>query len=147
ICLPFSPFVLKDPWYKGCAYCHIPATIPDSVLLLRNFRNPQNPHLMLSAHWLPNYLFKYDVIRSPDNLVHGRRKNACYLKEFLPYSQIFNDNTDIKSLIANRKLLKANPPLTSVTGDPHGAQCVKTKISHLPYSLKYQFTKVPVHIT
>ncbi|KAF9810370.1 hypothetical protein SFRURICE_008626, partial [Spodoptera frugiperda] len=25
-----------------------------------------------------------------------------------------------KSLTANRKLLKANPPLTSVTGDPHG---------------------------
>ncbi|KAF9811885.1 hypothetical protein SFRURICE_021242, partial [Spodoptera frugiperda] len=30
----------------------------------------------------------------------------------------------IKSLTANRKLLKANPPLTSVTGDHHGVQCV-----------------------
>ncbi|KAF9798018.1 hypothetical protein SFRURICE_007537 [Spodoptera frugiperda] len=29
------------------------------------------------------------------------------------------------SLTANRKLLKANPPLTSVTGDHHGVQCVK----------------------
>ncbi|KAF9823644.1 hypothetical protein SFRURICE_009189 [Spodoptera frugiperda] len=29
-----------------------------------------------------------------------------------------------RSLAANRKLLKANPPLTSVTGDHHGAQCV-----------------------
>ncbi|KAF9815170.1 hypothetical protein SFRURICE_006734, partial [Spodoptera frugiperda] len=28
------------------------------------------------------------------------------------------------SLTANRKLLKANPPLTSVTGDHHGVQCV-----------------------
>ncbi|KAF9796725.1 hypothetical protein SFRURICE_014549, partial [Spodoptera frugiperda] len=28
------------------------------------------------------------------------------------------------SLTANRKLLKANPPLTSVTGDHHGLQCV-----------------------
>ncbi|KAF9813085.1 hypothetical protein SFRURICE_000045 [Spodoptera frugiperda] len=32
---------------------------------------------------------------------------------------------EIKSLTANRKLLKANPPLTSVTGDHHGVQCVK----------------------
>ncbi|KAF9820459.1 hypothetical protein SFRURICE_009878 [Spodoptera frugiperda] len=32
--------------------------------------------------------------------------------------------THIKSLTANRKLLKANPPLTSVTGDHH-VQCVK----------------------
>uniref|UniRef100_A0A2H1W6A2 SFRICE_014481 n=1 Tax=Spodoptera frugiperda TaxID=7108 RepID=A0A2H1W6A2_SPOFR len=31
----------------------------------------------------------------------------------------------IMSLTANRKLLKANPPLTSVTGDHHGVQCVK----------------------
>ncbi|KAF9807992.1 hypothetical protein SFRURICE_017164 [Spodoptera frugiperda] len=30
----------------------------------------------------------------------------------------------VKSLTANRKLLKANPPLTSVTGDHHGVQCV-----------------------
>uniref|UniRef100_A0A2H1V3N6 SFRICE_024583 n=1 Tax=Spodoptera frugiperda TaxID=7108 RepID=A0A2H1V3N6_SPOFR len=29
----------------------------------------------------------------------------------------------IKSLTANRKLLKANPPLMSVTGDPHSIQC------------------------
>ncbi|KAF9790215.1 hypothetical protein SFRURICE_010875 [Spodoptera frugiperda] len=28
------------------------------------------------------------------------------------------------SLTANRKLLKAKPPLTSVTGDYHGVQCV-----------------------
>ncbi|KAF9799299.1 hypothetical protein SFRURICE_000807 [Spodoptera frugiperda] len=34
----------------------------------------------------------------------------------------------VKSLTANRKLLKANPPLTSVTGDHHGGvQCVKQK--------------------
>ncbi|KAF9803836.1 hypothetical protein SFRURICE_013113, partial [Spodoptera frugiperda] len=31
----------------------------------------------------------------------------------------------IKSLTANRKLLKANPPLTLVTGDHHSVQCVK----------------------
>ncbi|KAF9801030.1 hypothetical protein SFRURICE_006073 [Spodoptera frugiperda] len=31
----------------------------------------------------------------------------------------------LKSLTANRKLLKANPLLTSVTGDHHGVQCVK----------------------
>uniref|UniRef100_A0A2H1VXK1 SFRICE_012251 n=1 Tax=Spodoptera frugiperda TaxID=7108 RepID=A0A2H1VXK1_SPOFR len=31
------------------------------------------------------------------------------------------------SLTANRKLLKANPPLTSVTGDYHGVQCVKER--------------------
>uniref|UniRef100_A0A2H1WKD4 SFRICE_008296 n=1 Tax=Spodoptera frugiperda TaxID=7108 RepID=A0A2H1WKD4_SPOFR len=34
----------------------------------------------------------------------------------------------LKSLTANRKLLKANPPLTSVTGDHHGVQCVNTTI-------------------
>uniref|UniRef100_A0A2H1WWE1 SFRICE_031134 n=1 Tax=Spodoptera frugiperda TaxID=7108 RepID=A0A2H1WWE1_SPOFR len=32
-----------------------------------------------------------------------------------------------KRLTVNRKLLKANPPLTSVTGDHHGVQCVKTE--------------------
>ncbi|KAF9811923.1 hypothetical protein SFRURICE_021280 [Spodoptera frugiperda] len=30
----------------------------------------------------------------------------------------------LKSLTANRKLLKANPPLTSVTGNHYGVQCV-----------------------
>uniref|UniRef100_A0A2H1VAA8 SFRICE_010145 n=1 Tax=Spodoptera frugiperda TaxID=7108 RepID=A0A2H1VAA8_SPOFR len=30
----------------------------------------------------------------------------------------------LQSLTANRNLLKANPPLTSVTGDPHDVQCV-----------------------
>ncbi|KAF9822864.1 hypothetical protein SFRURICE_016098 [Spodoptera frugiperda] len=30
----------------------------------------------------------------------------------------------VTSLTANRKLLKVNPPLTSVTGDHHGVQCV-----------------------
>ncbi|KAF9801028.1 hypothetical protein SFRURICE_006071 [Spodoptera frugiperda] len=30
-----------------------------------------------------------------------------------------------RSLTANRKLLKANSPLTSVTGDHYGVQCVK----------------------
>ncbi|KAF9801370.1 hypothetical protein SFRURICE_016753 [Spodoptera frugiperda] len=32
-------------------------------------------------------------------------------------------NSILKSLTANRKLLKANPPLTSVTDDHHGVQC------------------------
>uniref|UniRef100_A0A2H1V4R3 Cleavage and polyadenylation specificity factor subunit 2 n=1 Tax=Spodoptera frugiperda TaxID=7108 RepID=A0A2H1V4R3_SPOFR len=32
------------------------------------------------------------------------------------------------TLTANRKLLKANPPLTSVTGDHHGVQCVNCMI-------------------
>ncbi|KAF9822382.1 hypothetical protein SFRURICE_017657 [Spodoptera frugiperda] len=31
----------------------------------------------------------------------------------------------LMSLTANRKLLKANPPLTSVTGDHHSVQCAK----------------------
>uniref|UniRef100_A0A2H1V5S9 SFRICE_000298 n=1 Tax=Spodoptera frugiperda TaxID=7108 RepID=A0A2H1V5S9_SPOFR len=34
---------------------------------------------------------------------------------------------EIKSLTANRKLLKANPPLMSVTGDHHGVQCVNQR--------------------
>ncbi|KAF9809467.1 hypothetical protein SFRURICE_020764, partial [Spodoptera frugiperda] len=33
--------------------------------------------------------------------------------------------TTVSSLTANRILLNANPPLTSVTGDHHGVQCVK----------------------
>uniref|UniRef100_A0A2H1WM11 SFRICE_018198 n=1 Tax=Spodoptera frugiperda TaxID=7108 RepID=A0A2H1WM11_SPOFR len=33
--------------------------------------------------------------------------------------------TIVKSLTADRKLLKVNPPLTSVTSDHHGVQCVK----------------------
>ncbi|KAF9796347.1 hypothetical protein SFRURICE_019428 [Spodoptera frugiperda] len=45
--------------------------------------------------------------------------------KMIPYPQ----ETDVRlcmyySLTANRKLLKANPPLTSVTGDHHGVQCV-----------------------
>uniref|UniRef100_A0A2H1WLL7 SFRICE_009204 n=1 Tax=Spodoptera frugiperda TaxID=7108 RepID=A0A2H1WLL7_SPOFR len=35
---------------------------------------------------------------------------------------------NVHSLTANRKLLKANPPLTSVTGDHHGVQYVEAKI-------------------
>ncbi|KAF9796028.1 hypothetical protein SFRURICE_006807 [Spodoptera frugiperda] len=37
----------------------------------------------------------------------------------------------IKSWTANRKLLKTNPPLTSVTGDHHGVQCVNNITSIL----------------
>uniref|UniRef100_A0A2H1WU90 SFRICE_032058 n=1 Tax=Spodoptera frugiperda TaxID=7108 RepID=A0A2H1WU90_SPOFR len=40
-----------------------------------------------------------------------------------------------KSLTANRKLLKAYPPLTSVTGDHHGVQCVNVKHARGSYSL------------
>ncbi|KAF9798494.1 hypothetical protein SFRURICE_012522, partial [Spodoptera frugiperda] len=47
-----------------------------------------------------------------------------------PFMDKRRDDHDIKSLIANRKLLKANPPLTSVTGDHHGVQC-----SNLPYRI------------
>uniref|UniRef100_A0A2H1VPQ7 SFRICE_019224 n=1 Tax=Spodoptera frugiperda TaxID=7108 RepID=A0A2H1VPQ7_SPOFR len=42
----------------------------------------------------------------------------------------------IKSLTANRKLLKANPPLTLVTGDHHSVQCVKVGL----------LTKTPIRI-
>ncbi|KAF9798023.1 hypothetical protein SFRURICE_007542 [Spodoptera frugiperda] len=36
----------------------------------------------------------------------------------------FSSTESTRSLTANRKLLKANPPLTSVTGDHHGVQCI-----------------------
>ncbi|KAF9801036.1 hypothetical protein SFRURICE_006079 [Spodoptera frugiperda] len=45
--------------------------------------------------------------------------------------QILSKILIIKSLTANRQLLKANPPLTSVTGDHHGVQC---GVSLLPYT-------------
>ncbi|KAF9790232.1 hypothetical protein SFRURICE_010892 [Spodoptera frugiperda] len=43
---------------------------------------------------------------------------------FITISQVTAES--FKSLTANRKLLKANPPLTSVTGDHHGVQCVNS---------------------
>uniref|UniRef100_A0A2H1W837 SFRICE_038722 n=1 Tax=Spodoptera frugiperda TaxID=7108 RepID=A0A2H1W837_SPOFR len=53
------------------------------------------------------------------NLTHTtKHKRLFYVEAF-------------KSLTANRKLLKANPPLTSVTGDRHGVQCVKYRLSIL----------------
>ncbi|KAF9811861.1 hypothetical protein SFRURICE_021218 [Spodoptera frugiperda] len=36
----------------------------------------------------------------------------------------FRPRSLLKSLTANRKLLKANPPLTSVTSEHHGVPCV-----------------------
>ncbi|KAF9800502.1 hypothetical protein SFRURICE_020738 [Spodoptera frugiperda] len=41
------------------------------------------------------------------------------------------------SLTANRKLLKANPSLTSVTGDHHGVQCVNNCYVISAYSLQF----------
>ncbi|KAF9797120.1 hypothetical protein SFRURICE_019741, partial [Spodoptera frugiperda] len=41
------------------------------------------------------------------------------------YEHLHRCDKYIKSLTANRKLLKANPPLTSITGDPHGVQSAK----------------------
>ncbi|KAF9790127.1 hypothetical protein SFRURICE_021568, partial [Spodoptera frugiperda] len=40
------------------------------------------------------------------------------------------------SLTANGKLLKVNPPLTSVTGDHHGVQCVN-KLNQLTKTIFY----------
>uniref|UniRef100_A0A2H1X1X2 SFRICE_027643 n=1 Tax=Spodoptera frugiperda TaxID=7108 RepID=A0A2H1X1X2_SPOFR len=51
---------------------------------------------------------------------------------------------DFKSLTANRKLLKANPPLTSVTGDHHGVQCIKgdfCSAAYLAYLVPISFMK------
>ncbi|KAF9813726.1 hypothetical protein SFRURICE_007881, partial [Spodoptera frugiperda] len=41
------------------------------------------------------------------------------------------------SLTANRKLLKANPPITSVTGDHQGVQCVKQLVGTFERQSKY----------
>uniref|UniRef100_A0A2H1VIR3 SFRICE_037995 n=1 Tax=Spodoptera frugiperda TaxID=7108 RepID=A0A2H1VIR3_SPOFR len=51
-------------------------------------------------------------------------KNVCGLleKHGNSHEQLFT--FACQSLTANRKLLRANPPLTSVTGDHHGVQCV-----------------------
>ncbi|KAF9800229.1 hypothetical protein SFRURICE_004442, partial [Spodoptera frugiperda] len=43
----------------------------------------------------------------------------------------------LKSLTANRKVLKANPPLTSVIGDHHGVQCHLLFIWMVIYSLHF----------
>ncbi|KAF9801944.1 hypothetical protein SFRURICE_016194, partial [Spodoptera frugiperda] len=51
---------------------------------------------------------------------------------------------DFKSLTANRKLLKANPPLTSVTGDHHGVQCIKGDFCSAAYLAYLVITEIVV---
>ncbi|KAF9801387.1 hypothetical protein SFRURICE_016770, partial [Spodoptera frugiperda] len=63
---------------------------------------------------------------SPQNKPRARLPKA--LIDLLARDHLGDPFIEFKSLTANRKLLKANPPLTSVTGDHHGIQCVKENI-------------------
>ncbi|KAF9811883.1 hypothetical protein SFRURICE_021240 [Spodoptera frugiperda] len=53
----------------------------------------------------------------------GARGSVRLVLKTTPFRPAFRAGAP--SLTANRKLLKANPPLTSVTGDHYGVQCVK----------------------
>ncbi|KAF9817115.1 hypothetical protein SFRURICE_013903 [Spodoptera frugiperda] len=83
-------------WSRGGAYCHIPCTFLNSVLLLGKFRKSEKSNTL------------------PDPGIEP--ETPC---------RTCDHSTKEASLTANRKLLKANPPLTSVTGNHHGVQCVK----------------------
>ncbi|KAF9824824.1 hypothetical protein SFRURICE_019871 [Spodoptera frugiperda] len=71
--------------------------------------------------------------------VHCWTASACIRKQLI-LSKIY------KSLTANRKLSKANPPLTSVTGDHHGVQCVKLKYRVMSLLVKINVF-MPINLT
>uniref|UniRef100_A0A2H1VVI7 SFRICE_011242 n=1 Tax=Spodoptera frugiperda TaxID=7108 RepID=A0A2H1VVI7_SPOFR len=69
--------------------------------------------------------------------------NRKLLKANPPLTSVTGDHHGVQcSLTANRKLLKANPPLTSVTGDHHGVQCVKLSLINFYLTLADQNTPV-----
>uniref|UniRef100_A0A2H1VN42 SFRICE_016663 n=1 Tax=Spodoptera frugiperda TaxID=7108 RepID=A0A2H1VN42_SPOFR len=73
------------------------------------------------------------LINQKDNLKFQEDKcntvktmsNMSHLSLCESFTRYLAATSLIKSLTANRKLLKAIPPLTSVTGEHHGVQCVK----------------------
>ncbi|KAF9799882.1 hypothetical protein SFRURICE_017117 [Spodoptera frugiperda] len=53
---------------------------------------------------------------------------------------VSNARYNFHTLTANRKLLKANSPLTSVTGDHHGVQCVNVPMNVCSFLVVLFFT-------
>ncbi|KAF9800858.1 hypothetical protein SFRURICE_003193 [Spodoptera frugiperda] len=110
-----------------------PATAPTvrstSVIYIRGVEQSTVRYYILTAwlaRWLGNRLPRSNSLCDPQIVVSGLGvMGYIIVSAYMRRIRIHSVFQHFKSLTANRKLLKANPPLTSVTGDHHSVQCVK----------------------
>ncbi|KAF9806527.1 hypothetical protein SFRURICE_001322 [Spodoptera frugiperda] len=127
-------FTICKPLVIG-AYCHILATIKDSVLQLRNLilGNSFNPRPLAQQSLLQpldqrRSCSKYNCLPT----IQGYPVHLCITLFLLGRERTSSNAFSLRScglasgksrrrngVVFSQKLLKANPPLTSVTGDHH----------------------------